>query len=81
VVEVMRAAKKAGYVGAGFRSSQGRSRSRFGISGEYIGQGLRERRGQLVMTQPVVLDIERVPVDPRSCEQCTHAPAKPPPGV
>ena len=30
VGEVMRAAKKAGHVGNGFRSSQGRSRSRFG---------------------------------------------------
>ncbi len=30
VGEVMRAAKKAGHVGASFRSSQGRSRSRFG---------------------------------------------------
>ena len=30
VGEVMRAAKKAGHVGSSFRSSQGRSRSRFG---------------------------------------------------
>jgi len=40
-----------------------------------------ERRGQFVMTQPVVLDIEREPLDPRSYELCTLAPAKLPSGV
>jgi hypothetical protein len=55
VGEVMRAAKKAGHVGNSFRSSQGRSRSRFGRGRRAaISISLRSNARRVVMKARVV---------------------------